>query len=1254
MPLRHSLASLFSLLAAFALPAPAQSADLPPRLHHPDQTSRARLGANPDTVWVGHSPASSDVHRVAVGGRWDFEISAWPPDSAQGWRFLRAPIATDADLYPLPVDRPWWYYDYGNNVNGIRGYGSAPEHTGLMGVWHVDPMTGVTSPIAGTRSAWCGLRVPGDLLVMDAVTGNPFTGDQLPGDFGGGPGVRSGWPGYADQWDQLLYRDFPTTGAPIALGFDMRTRLSTVVPADPGGSGWFTPDPASLANLELNQPDRFRVWVGVPQPLAADPGRRWLSEVLDFARVGAGAPIQIYQATGELPAPPALPGASLPVALVIPDYSAVSPFVRVVFQVKTNRLDSDCPTSPGGFNSEDGAVVLDNVTVGASFSGFEALADIVPGGALANPAAVWISTGRPPGGYGHVEDLGSLFATGVLDCNLAGNVMLQSNHDNAEAPVMNSNNWAISPTIGFSGTRAASQGISPTLRDEIARLVVEFDYYGGFTDGPPQLFFSAGVRYKGTSHLSLLQPVSPQVPAWSSFRTPATPRSFIGDSCHVVLMSDFVDGYVPWADVDSIQVGLQSLVRCQSGVPALCTQSYGGYFDNVRVGFVRGTPGPVAGTEFPVSFSVNGPVDPHSEGLRDARGAAPTPQAPAQAGNETAFGIRSGAVPPALGIPGPPPGDVSHYSAAGIPADAVFFQSGPPVPGSPQGTKPNGTNNQILQPKAVGLVAGPGLGPALWLALSPERDNVDALSFGTDYFPPGITVGLDPSIPALPDPPAGVVFAKWEDRGIAAPPYKEPIVMDDAPGIVFQFSVDPWAIGKVPSDLATVSGHGDVGAGLGPWTSPGRAAGTIFETPHLVRVGGVTVGGGINRALWGNDALALAPETAHMAPMEDDLDALESTGENIDWVTGLRMWPGNIHGRVVELGVDLPPAGSSQHEPRLATPIFFSVTRNSAGERFSAVRSQFVDDGGAAGDIFVSMKPPWAPAGAGSNLLFIDQAELGLFALDASPGTTGPGDYTDDLDALILSVCPEFRAQLLYLIGNIIATRDTSTFDPVTGAGVGVGMTQSITRYLAGGIPPDCIKVGFSVTTDAIGLGHTGVDWEAGPIAPVGGVSSAAGDIFYATVGGAAANPNYLWYEEEDLGLDAGAWVNGASTNLASLADNLDALDSDSTTVVTVDVPRTTPTVDDRGLVLRGVPNPFRTGLAIEYAVPRPSRVRLRVLDVAGRVVSSLVDGDCPAGRFSATWNGSDRDGGRVAAGVYLIDLAVGDQRITRKVVRLR
>jgi hypothetical protein len=86
-------------------------------------------------------------------------------------------------------------------------------------------------------------------------------------------------------------------------------------------------------------------------------------------------------------------------------------------------------------------------------------------------------------------------------------------------------------------------------------------------------------------------------------------------------------------------------------------------------------------------------------------------------------------------------------------------------------------------------------------------------------------------------------------------------------------------------------------------------------------------------------------------------------------------------------------------------------------------------------------------------------------------------------------------------------------------------------------------------------------------------------------------------------------------------------------------------------------PNPFNPTTTIPYDLPAeasPVRVRLRVLDTAGRLVRTLVDEDQTGGSRAVVWDGRDARGGAVSSGVYFCILDAGGERRTRKVVLLK
>ena len=84
-------------------------------------------------------------------------------------------------------------------------------------------------------------------------------------------------------------------------------------------------------------------------------------------------------------------------------------------------------------------------------------------------------------------------------------------------------------------------------------------------------------------------------------------------------------------------------------------------------------------------------------------------------------------------------------------------------------------------------------------------------------------------------------------------------------------------------------------------------------------------------------------------------------------------------------------------------------------------------------------------------------------------------------------------------------------------------------------------------------------------------------------------------------------------------------------------------------------PNPALGGFStIKYAVKEAGPVRLRVYNIAGQKVRTLVGGTRPAGYHTARWDGRDQSGAKVSAGIYLFRLTTPAYRSTEKMAIIR
>jgi hypothetical protein len=559
-----------------------------------------------DTVWVGHSSSGPGgaFLGIGVGGVWDFDTDAAGTDSTQGWHRQAYAYNTGAQL--SAIQRPVWAYNYGNEINeGNTALWHARDlagrkyvKTGCAGAWHADDMVGVKRklsdaaepsavPIAGARSAWCGLRASGDTHAVDALTGNYITGDLMH-TIGSPTSGNPDFPGFANLWDQMLYKDFPSTGTGT-VEFRVRTDISNFIDTTINGSGWFDADPTNLANFVNNPADSFMVYVGSPNENAYDTNRRWFSEVLDLSK----AHQELFAVSGRYPS-------VSPDTLLSRPYAGLEPIggvVRVVFRVKTNRVRADSVVGTAtGYNSKDGAAVLDQVRVdGGTTYGFNATTDITARELIPNLAldgGPWATTGKPPGVDFHIEDVSQLIyedlcgavGSAARQCNLVGNVVVAGNKDNGDKCTIELYQGWESPTIDLAVRSAApgtknAQGIDQETASRGA-AVMQFDLYPGFMGFDQSIFFYPGSRFYGPGSV---QPVSGNK-CWS-------PTQFYAIIQFAPVPICFTANYgMYWygaGTVDSLRLKMATLSQGWRFGGTDLGNTRGTYFDNFRVGFVR-------------------------------------------------------------------------------------------------------------------------------------------------------------------------------------------------------------------------------------------------------------------------------------------------------------------------------------------------------------------------------------------------------------------------------------------------------------------------------------------------------------------------------------------------------------------------------------------------------------------------------------------------------------------------------------------
>jgi len=140
------------------------------------------------------------------------------------------------------------------------------------------------------------------------------------------------------------------------------------------------------------------------------------------------------------------------------------------------------------------------------------------------------------------------------------------------------------------------------------------------------------------------------------------------------------------------------------------------------------------------------------------------------------------------------------------------------------------------------------------------------------------------------------------------------------------------------------------------------------------------------------------------------------------------------------------------------------------------------------------------------------------------------------------------------------------------------------------------------------------------------------------------------------LDLSFGTGQSGAVTIVVRATD-MGTLSVEDTFVITVNGTATSvpdPILPERYALHQNVPNPFNPTTFIRFDIGKAGPVMLRVFDVSGRLVRTLIDREMPAAKHEIDWDGRNDEGVAVSSGVYFYRLESSGFHATRKMVMLK
>ncbi|MFH2049165.1 MAG: T9SS type A sorting domain-containing protein, partial [bacterium] len=114
----------------------------------------------------------------------------------------------------------------------------------------------------------------------------------------------------------------------------------------------------------------------------------------------------------------------------------------------------------------------------------------------------------------------------------------------------------------------------------------------------------------------------------------------------------------------------------------------------------------------------------------------------------------------------------------------------------------------------------------------------------------------------------------------------------------------------------------------------------------------------------------------------------------------------------------------------------------------------------------------------------------------------------------------------------------------------------------------------------------------------------------------------------------------------------------DTIYIYNLDIPTGIYTEDDiipmNYQLFQNYPNPFNLSTKIEYTLPKKSHVKLKIFNILGQEIATLLDAEQSSRLQSVIWNGRDKNGREVSSGVYLYQIVTDEFSNSKKMLLIK
>lgn len=152
----------------------------------------------------------------------------------------------------------------------------------------------------------------------------------------------------------------------------------------------------------------------------------------------------------------------------------------------------------------------------------------------------------------------------------------------------------------------------------------------------------------------------------------------------------------------------------------------------------------------------------------------------------------------------------------------------------------------------------------------------------------------------------------------------------------------------------------------------------------------------------------------------------------------------------------------------------------------------------------------------------------------------------------------------------------------------------------------------------------------------------------YSLNGNSASSQNYIFEDTENLKFNTTYEYRIYDVDLEGNS-NLNEMITKATTI-------SENSLKPKSFVLeRAFPNPFNPTTNISFALPKDSKVSLKIFNIIGQEVRTLVNNETlNASFYSFQWDGKDNLGNSVAAGIYFVKVTANEYAETQKITFLK